>query len=86
MSNLQTENPDRLLTREQAAHALTEAGFPTKPKTLATKACRGGGPPYRYFGPRVLYRWGDVLAWAEARLTGVTCNTSERDIGGNKSG
>jgi hypothetical protein len=53
------ENPDALLTRERLADALTEAGYPIKQKTLATKASRGGGPPYRRFGPRVLYTWGD---------------------------
>jgi hypothetical protein len=51
-------NLDALLTRERVADALTEAGFPTSPKTLATKASRGGGPPYRKFGHRPLYRWG----------------------------
>jgi len=41
------ENLDALLTRDRLAEALTEAGYPTKAKTLATKASRGGGPPYR---------------------------------------
>jgi hypothetical protein len=59
--------PDQLLTRDQAAEALTEAGYPIKAKTLATKATRGGGPPFRHFGPRVLYRWADILEWAETR-------------------
>jgi hypothetical protein len=73
------ENPDTLLTREQTAAALTAAGYPTKPKTLATKASRGGGPPYRSFGPRAIYRWGDSLAWARERLTEPRHNTSEAD-------
>ena len=68
-----------LLTREQAAAALTAAGFPVKAKTLATKATRGGGPPYQSFGARVLYRWGDALAWAEARLSPPISSTSELD-------
>lgn len=72
-------NPDALLTRESTAAALTEAGFPVKARTLATKASRGGGPPYRKFGLRVLYRWGDALAWAEGRLTSAKCSTSEQD-------
>ena len=58
------ESPDALLTRDKIAPALTDAGFPVKAKTLATKATRGGGPPYRLFGSRPLYRWGDALAWA----------------------
>ena len=50
------ESSDGLLTRRQTAEALTEAGFPVSDKTLATLATRGGGPLYRKFGPRVLYR------------------------------
>jgi hypothetical protein len=77
--NMQTnlENLDQLLTREQAAQALTRAGFPTKAKTLATKATRGGGPPYRLYSARALYRWGDALEWARLRLTPVIRSTSE---------
>jgi hypothetical protein len=72
---------DQLLTRDGVAAALTAAGFPIKPKTLATKASRGGGPPYRRFGTKPLYRWRDALAWAEARLGPVISNTSEADVG-----
>jgi hypothetical protein len=72
-------NPDTLLTRDQTAAALAAVGFPMKPKTLATKASRGGGPPYQLFGPRVLYRWGDALKWARARLSAPRCSTSEGD-------
>jgi hypothetical protein len=73
-----SENLDQLLTREQTAAALTVSGFPTKAKTLATKATRGGGPPYRLYSARALYRWGDALDWAKSRLTPMICNTSER--------
>jgi hypothetical protein len=71
------ENPDALLTRAQAGAALTEAGFPVSPATLSTKATRGGGPPYRLFGRKPLYRWGDVLAWAQNCCTEPHVNTSE---------
>jgi hypothetical protein len=73
------DNPDALLPRNRAAETLTLAGFPISAKTLSTKASRGGGPPYRLFGPRVLYRWADALAWAEARLTSPRRSTSEHD-------
>jgi hypothetical protein len=72
-----TIDPNALLTRERAALALNEAGFPVTPKTLATKATRGGGPPFRHFGVRVLYRWGDALAWAEGQLSAPRRSTSE---------
>jgi hypothetical protein len=66
-----------LLRRKQCAEALTAHGFPVAEKTLATKATRGGGPPYRKFGRVVLYRWDEVLAWAEAQLSGPICSSSE---------
>ena len=79
MSNQISLEPDALLTREQAAAALTDAGFPIKAKTLATKATRGGGPLFQRFGSRPLYRWGDALQWAQARLSKPVANTSELD-------
>jgi hypothetical protein len=74
-------NPDALLTREKTAAALTEAGYPTAPATLATKATRGGGPPYRLFGVKPLYRWGDSIAWAQSRLSQPRRSTSEAAAG-----
>ena len=73
------DNPDALLRRKATAEALTATGFPCSDKTLATKATRGGGPPYRLFGRVPLYRWGDALAWAEGRLTPLRRTTSEPD-------
>ena len=68
-----------LLRREDCAKALTRAGFRTSPKTLASKATRGGGPPYHKFGRTVLYRWSEVQAWAEARLSPPIISSSEVD-------
>jgi hypothetical protein len=70
---------DTLLTRDRAAAALREAGYPVSAKTLATKATRGGGPPFRKFGSKPLYRWGDVLGWVEAKLSPPRRSTSEGD-------
>jgi hypothetical protein len=72
-------DPDTLLRRDATAAALTDAGFQTSPKTLATQASRGGGPPYRSWGRWPLYRWGDALAWAHSRLSPPRRNTSEVD-------
>jgi hypothetical protein len=72
-------NADTLLTREQTSAALTEIGFPVKSKTLATKATRGGGPPYSLFGSRVLYRWADALSWAQSRLSKPRGSTSAQE-------
>ncbi len=73
------DTPDSLLTRDQTAAALTAAGYPIKAKTLATKATRGGGPEYRIFSGRTLYRWGDTLAWAKAVTSAPRRSTSEAD-------
>jgi hypothetical protein len=73
-------NEDALLKRKLAAAALTEAGFETSPATLATKATRGGGPPYEKWGRTPLYRWGPTLAWARARLSPPARNTSEASL------
>jgi hypothetical protein len=78
--SIMPNNPHALLQRAPIAAALTAAGYPVSPKTLATKATRGGGPPYRLFGRRALYRWGDALAWAQDQLSAPRTNTSEHDI------
>jgi hypothetical protein len=75
------KHPNVRLTRRKTADALTEAGFPVKSATLATKATRGGGPPYQKFGTRVLYCWADALLWAEARLSAPRRSTSVSDAG-----
>ena len=69
-----------LLTREAVAAALTAAGYPISPRTLATKATRGGGPPYSVFSGRALYRWGDTLEWAQSLTSAPRRSTSEADI------
>ena len=68
---------EALLTRHATAAALTDAGYPTSPATLATKATRGGGPPFRRYGFRPLYKWADALRWAQSRLGPLICSTSE---------
>jgi hypothetical protein len=74
-----TPDAEALLTRPRLSEALNRVGFPVSPKTLATKASRGGGPPYALFGRRPLYRWRDALSWAEGRLTAPRCSSSEGD-------
>jgi hypothetical protein len=66
-----------MLTRQQTAVALREAGYPVAVATLASKATRGGGPPFRMFGSKPLYMWGDALAWAVSRTSGPVNSTAE---------
>lgn len=75
------DNLEARLTRERTAEALTAAGYPVATKTLATKATRGGGPPYSLFSGRALYRWGDALDWARSMTTAPRRTTSEADAG-----
>lgn len=77
MEHSTTSSPDALLRRKATAEALTAVGYPISDKTLATKATRGGGPPYRLFGRIPLYRWGDALAWAEGMTSAPRRSTSE---------
>lgn len=71
--------PETLLIRTAAAAALTAAGYPIKPATLATKATRGGGPRFRSFNGRTLYAWGDLIAWAQQTASAPCASTAERD-------
>jgi hypothetical protein len=70
---------DVQLGRREGAGALTEAGYTTAPATLATLASRGGGPIYRRYGSRAVYRWGDLLDWARSRLSAPMRSTSDAD-------
>lgn len=68
---------DALLRRGECAAALTAEGYPTAAATLATKATRGGGPPFRRYGRVPLYRWGDAVKWAQSRLGPPIRSTSQ---------
>jgi hypothetical protein len=71
-------SPDTYLPREKVPGALEkELGLRTTKTSLATMATRGGGPSFRKFGARAVYRWGDVVAWAEAKLSAPRSSTSE---------
>lgn len=71
---------DANLTRRQLAAALTEAGYPISEATLATKASRGGGPPFRKFGLRALHPWGLSLEWTRSKLGPLVTSTAELDV------
>ena len=70
---------DTKLRRREAAKALQALGFPITESTLATKATRGGGPPYQLFGRIPIYTWGQTIDWAESRLSPEITTTSELD-------
>ena len=71
------DDSDKRYTRGTLTMKLNDLGFPVAEKTLATKASRGGGPPFQKFGRIPLYRWGDALEWAVSRLSKPVRSTSE---------
>jgi hypothetical protein len=67
----------RRLSRRETAAALTEAGYPIAPATLATLACRGGGPAYVLFNGRALYDLDASLQWAQSRSSEPRATAAE---------
>jgi hypothetical protein len=58
---------DKVLNRKEAAAHLLKMGFPVAPRTLASLAARGKGPPYIRFLHRItLYEVAELEAWAFA--------------------
>jgi hypothetical protein len=74
---LDSVDPKTFLTRFQVAEALEACGIPLSYDTLATKATRGGGPPFRIFGKSAVYQWGDVVAWVLETMGEPARTTSE---------
>jgi hypothetical protein len=67
-ASLPNANPEARLSRVELAARLTAAGFKISEATLATKAARGGGPPYKLWGREAVYVWSSALEWANANL------------------
>lgn len=60
---------DRVLNRSEAAEYLTERGFKVSKTTLQKLVTVGGGPVYRRFGHRAVYRKSDLDIWVQERLS-----------------
>jgi hypothetical protein len=70
--------PRRLLRRSEAARYVEdEWGYPCSPRTLAKKACIGGGPRFRKAGRIPLYEPPDLDDWVRGLLTRRVGSTSE---------
>lgn len=65
------------LTRPEAADYVTGKGAPISKNTLQKFATVGGGPLYRRFGNKTLYRPADLDAWVAERLSVPIRTTSE---------
>jgi hypothetical protein len=75
--SLDSVDPKTFLTRFQVSEALEACGIPLSYDTLATKATRGGGPPFRIFGKSAIYQWCDVVAWVLETMGEPARTTSE---------
>jgi hypothetical protein len=69
---------ERLLDRNEAAEFLCRLGLKTTARALAKRAVVGGGPTYRKFGSRCLYKQSDLRAWFIANLSSPRVSTSEQ--------
>ena len=76
----------RRLDRKEAASFLTAHGYRTAPATLAKLACIGGGRAFESFGRRPLYRETELLAWPQARSTGLRRSTSDSGAANGQGG
>jgi hypothetical protein len=70
-------DPGTFFTRPQLSDTLEECGIPLSADTLATKATRGGGPPFRIFGKSAVYQWADVVEWVRETMGEPACTTAE---------
>jgi hypothetical protein len=70
-------DPQTFMTRFQLAETLELCGIPLSYETLANKATKGGGPPFRIFGKSPVYQWGDVVAWLRETMGEPARTTSE---------
>lgn len=68
---------DALLDTRDAADFLTQHGYVTAPATLAKLRCVGGGPEFRRFGRRPLYKPEALLQWAQLRTSEAMHSTKE---------
>jgi hypothetical protein len=66
------------LNRIEAAQHCTDQGFKTSPATLATKASRGGGPAFSYWGSKPVYDPDDLDEWIASKVTCKVFSTAER--------
>lgn len=60
---------ERFLNRAEAANYLTSRGLRVSKNTLQKWVSVGGGPDYRRFGHRAVYRSSDLDAWAEHKMS-----------------
>lgn len=73
---------DRFLDRAEAAEYLTGRGLKVSKTTLQKLVSVGGGPVYRRFGHRAVYRTPDLDTWAEEKLSAPARTATSATGGG----
>jgi len=63
-----TAHSKTFLDRAEAAEYVRAKGLPLSKNTLQKYATVGGGPAYRKFGLRAVYRREDLDTWIENKL------------------
>jgi hypothetical protein len=71
-SGLERSSP--FYSNEEAADFLR-----LSPRTLEKYRVRGGGPPFRKLGRRVIYALSDLEEWAGRRVCDSTSDTAWKD-------
>lgn len=68
---------DRFKSRDEAAQYLSDClGLRVAKSTLQKWATTGGGPVYRRFGKRAVYRQEDLDTWAQEKLSAPRHSTT----------
>ncbi|QTL03160.1 hypothetical protein J5J86_20775 [Aquabacter sp. L1I39] len=67
----------RLTTEEASQYLEVVHGVRIAKITLSIRRCKGGGPAFQKFGPRVLYTPAALDEWALATLGAPIKSTSE---------
>ena len=70
-------HPRKHRRRGAAAYVREEHNVPCTEATLATLACRGGGPRFYLFGKIPIYNEEDLDSWVSDRLGAPVRSTSE---------
>lgn len=68
----------RLNRREASEYLELEHGIIRAPVTLASLACRGGGPKYQKVNRSPLYPRDELDAWADSILSPPAATTAEQ--------
>jgi len=74
---MENNQPKRHRRNEAAEYLTSKYGIPCSPKTLAKKACIGGGPKFQLAGRIPLYPEPELDRYAASILSPLKSSTSD---------